>query len=125
MDNGCRWSTQRIVFGKPLTAQPVIRAKLASMLARVEACQNWLESITHQMNNVSVTQRLVSRVSCALQMSYNEMSSRLAGPIGLLKQFVYFFHSTGNVIDGPTPGLYQKLAEKPRRMLPKSLVEEL
>jgi len=67
-----KWSTQRIVFGKPLTAQPVIRAKLAAMIARVEAGQNWLESITHQMNN----------------MSYDDMSSKLAGPIGLLKQFI-------------------------------------
>ena len=48
-----RWSTQRIVFGKPLTSQAVIRAKLASMISRVEACQNWFESITYQMNNVS------------------------------------------------------------------------
>ena len=48
-----RWSTQRIVFGKPLTSQAVIRAKLASMISRVEACQNWFECITYQMNNVS------------------------------------------------------------------------
>lgn len=48
-----RWSTQRIVFGKPLTSQGVIRAKLASMISRVEACQNWFESTTYQMNNVS------------------------------------------------------------------------
>ncbi|KAF5346943.1 hypothetical protein D9758_010143 [Tetrapyrgos nigripes] len=67
-----KWSNQRMVFGKPLSAQPVIRAKLGRMIQRVEACQNWLESVTFQMNN----------------MSYNEMSSKLAGPIGLLKQFV-------------------------------------
>ncbi|KAF7799104.1 hypothetical protein EIP86_010334 [Pleurotus ostreatoroseus] len=67
-----KWSTQRIVFGKPLNAQPVIRAKLASMIARVESGQNWLEFITHQMNN----------------MSYHEQSDKLAGPIGLLKQFI-------------------------------------
>jgi len=67
-----KWATQRIVFGKPLTSQAVIRAKLGKMISRVEACQNWFESVTHQMNN----------------MSYEEMSSRLAGPIGLLKQFV-------------------------------------
>ena len=48
-----RWSTQRIVFGKPLNSQAVIRAKLASMISRVEACQNWFESTTYQMNNVS------------------------------------------------------------------------
>ncbi|KAG6888630.1 hypothetical protein C0995_006874 [Termitomyces sp. Mi166 len=67
-----KWATQRIVFGKPLTSQPVIRAKLAAMISRVEACQNWYESVTYQMNS----------------MNYNEMSNKLAGPIGLLKQFV-------------------------------------
>ncbi|KIP05823.1 hypothetical protein PHLGIDRAFT_91676 [Phlebiopsis gigantea 11061_1 CR5-6] len=67
-----KWSNQRIVFGKPLNSQPVIRAKLANMIARIESAQNWMESITHQMNN----------------MSYDVQSDRLAGPIGLLKQFV-------------------------------------
>ena len=47
-----KWANQRIVFGKPLNAQAVIRSKLANMIARVEAAQNWLESVTHQMNNV-------------------------------------------------------------------------
>ncbi|KAI0699820.1 acyl-CoA dehydrogenase NM domain-like protein [Cytidiella melzeri] len=67
-----KWANQRIVFGKPLNAQAVIRSKLANMIARVEAAQNWLELITYQMNN----------------MSYNEQSEKLAGPIGLLKQFI-------------------------------------
>ncbi|KAF8803918.1 peroxisomal acyl-CoA-dehydrogenase [Phlegmacium glaucopus] len=67
-----KWSTQRIVFGKPLTSQAVIRAKLASMISRVEACQNWFESTTYQMNN----------------MNYSQQADKLAGPIGLLKQFV-------------------------------------
>ncbi|TFK43097.1 peroxisomal acyl-CoA-dehydrogenase [Crucibulum laeve] len=67
-----KWATQRIVFGKPLTSQAVIRAKLASMISRVEACQNWFESVTYQMN----------------KMNYSEQSDKLAGPIGLLKQFV-------------------------------------
>ncbi|KAJ8515094.1 hypothetical protein ONZ45_g7446 [Pleurotus djamor] len=67
-----KWATQRYVFGKPLHAQPVIRAKLGQMISRVEACQNWVESVTYQMNN----------------MTYDEMSSKLAGPIGLMKQFV-------------------------------------
>jgi hypothetical protein len=48
-----RWAQQREVFGKPLNAQAVIRSKLAQMISRVEACQNWLESITYQMNDVS------------------------------------------------------------------------
>jgi hypothetical protein len=49
-----RWASQRMVFGKPLSAQSVIRAKLASMISRVEACQNWLETITYQMNHVGL-----------------------------------------------------------------------
>ena len=48
-----RWSNQRIAFGKPLHAQAVVRAKLAGMISRVESSQNWLESVTYQMNNVS------------------------------------------------------------------------
>ncbi|KAJ7666519.1 peroxisomal acyl-CoA-dehydrogenase [Mycena rosella] len=67
-----KWASQRMVFGKPLTSQAVIRSKLAAMISRVEAGQNWLEHTTYQMNN----------------MSYAEMSSKLAGPIGLLKQYV-------------------------------------
>ncbi|TFK28716.1 acyl-CoA dehydrogenase [Coprinopsis marcescibilis] len=67
-----RWATQRIVFGKPLTNLAVIRAKLAKMISRVEAGQNWLEVITYQMSN----------------MSYAEQADKLAGPIGLLKQYI-------------------------------------
>jgi alkylation response protein AidB-like acyl-CoA dehydrogenase len=47
-----RWTNQRKAFGKPLNSQAVIRNKLASMIARVESVQNYLENITHQMNNM-------------------------------------------------------------------------
>jgi alkylation response protein AidB-like acyl-CoA dehydrogenase len=47
-----KWTNQRKAFGKPLNAQAVIRAKLAAMIARVESVQNWLESVTYQMNNM-------------------------------------------------------------------------
>jgi hypothetical protein len=47
-----KWTTQRKVFGKPLHSQAVIRSKLAAMISRVESVQNWLESITYQMNNM-------------------------------------------------------------------------
>jgi len=67
-----KWTNQRMVFGKPLHALAVIRSKLAQMISRVEGGQNWLENITYQMNN----------------MTYSEMSSNLAGPIGLLKQYI-------------------------------------
>ncbi|KAI0733398.1 acyl-CoA dehydrogenase NM domain-like protein [Fomitopsis betulina] len=67
-----KWVNQRIVFGRPLSSQAVVRSKLASMIARVESSQAWLENITHQMNN----------------MTYAEQSDKLAGQIGLLKQYV-------------------------------------
>jgi hypothetical protein len=39
------------------------------MVSQVEAVQNWLESVTYQMNN----------------MSFAEQQKHLAGPIALLK----------------------------------------
>ncbi|TDL25491.1 acyl-CoA dehydrogenase NM domain-like protein [Rickenella mellea] len=66
-----KWANQRMVFGKPLVAQAVVRSKLASMIARCEATQNWLENVTHQMNN----------------MSYKEQSNHLAGQIAFLKMY--------------------------------------
>lgn len=66
-----KWAHQRIVFGKPLINQPVIRAKLGAMIQRCEATQAWLETITFQMNN----------------MSYDQQSKLLGGPIGLLKAY--------------------------------------
>lgn len=64
-----KWANQRKVFGKPLTEQPVIRNKLAHMVAQMESVQNWLENLTYQMT----------------KMSYKEQSQRLAGPIALCK----------------------------------------
>ena len=64
-----KWAHQRIVFGKPLISQPVIRQKLAKMISHVEANQAWVESITYQMTN----------------MSYAQQAKQLSGPIGLLK----------------------------------------
>ena len=66
-----KWAHQRMVFGKPLITQPVIRQKLARMISLTEACQSWLESITFQMNN----------------MDYATQSKLLGGPIALLKNF--------------------------------------
>ncbi|GAP83093.1 putative acyl- dehydrogenase [Rosellinia necatrix] len=67
-----KWAHQRIVFGKRLIDQPVIRQKLAKMIALVEANQAWLESITYQMCN----------------MPYSEQSKHLGGPVGLLKMSI-------------------------------------
>ncbi|KAH9175171.1 acyl-CoA dehydrogenase [Lactarius sanguifluus] len=67
-----KWSQQRQAFGKALSSQAVVRAKLAQMISRVESAQNWLENVTHQMNN----------------MSYAEQADKIAGTIALLKQYV-------------------------------------
>jgi len=64
-----KWASQRMVFGKPLISQPVIRGKLAKMVADVESTTTWLEAITFQMQN----------------MDYAEQQKKLAGPIALLK----------------------------------------
>mmetsp|Transcript_10047 Transcript_10047/g.13675 ORF Transcript_10047/g.13675 Transcript_10047/m.13675 type:complete len:522 (-) Transcript_10047:148-1713(-) len=64
-----KWANQRMVFGKNLMAQPVIRNKLAHMTAQVEAVHNWLENLTYQM----------------CKMSHAEQVKFLAGPIALLK----------------------------------------
>lgn len=66
-----KWANQRIVFGKPLMEQAVVRSKLASMIARTETAQAWLESITLQM----------------CKMKYKDQAEHLAGPIALLKMF--------------------------------------
>ncbi|KAG7089734.1 hypothetical protein E1B28_011388 [Marasmius oreades] len=66
-----KWASQRKAFGKPLTSQAVIRAKLAAMIARAESVQNWLENVTYQMCN----------------MSYKQQASKLAGQIAFLKSY--------------------------------------
>ncbi|KAL1934658.1 hypothetical protein VTP01DRAFT_6840 [Rhizomucor pusillus] len=64
-----KWAHQRKVFGKRLIDQPVIRFKLAKMVAAVESVHNWVENITYQMCN----------------MDYFEQADKLAGPIALCK----------------------------------------
>lgn len=63
------WAAQREVFGKNLLSQPVIRLKLAAMISKCEAMQNWLESITYQM----------------CHMDYATQARLLAGPLAFLK----------------------------------------
>ncbi|KAJ3015378.1 hypothetical protein HKX48_004646 [Thoreauomyces humboldtii] len=69
VEESFKWAQQRLVFGKPLIEQPVIRAKLAHMVSEVEAVHNWLENITYQMT----------------KMDYIEASTKLGGPIALMK----------------------------------------
>ncbi|CAO3700831.1 unnamed protein product [Rhizopus stolonifer] len=64
-----KWANQRLVFGKRLIEQPVIRQKLAKMISKLESFHSWVEIITYQMNN----------------MTYAEQADKLAGPIALCK----------------------------------------
>ncbi|KAL0073318.1 acyl-CoA dehydrogenase/oxidase [Phycomyces blakesleeanus] len=64
-----KWANQRKVFGKRLIDQPVIRNKLAVMVAELESFHNWVENITYQM----------------CHMGYKEQSEKLAGPLALCK----------------------------------------
>jgi alkylation response protein AidB-like acyl-CoA dehydrogenase len=66
-----KWVSQRKAFGKPLSSQAVVRAKLAEMIARAEAVHTWLENVTYQMCN----------------MSYKEQATKLAGQIAFLKMY--------------------------------------
>eukprot|EP01064_Diplonema_japonicum_P004086 TRINITY_DN1268_c4_g1_i1.p1 TRINITY_DN1268_c4_g1~~TRINITY_DN1268_c4_g1_i1.p1 ORF type:complete len:510 (+),score=127.38 TRINITY_DN1268_c4_g1_i1:42-1571(+) len=68
-----KWAVQRKVFGKPLITQAVVRQKLAEMAAGAESLQHWLDAITFQMT----------------QMSLQQQTKRLGGPMSLLK-----YHST-------------------------------
>lgn len=47
------WCMQREVFGQKLMAQPVIRNKIARMIAAIEALEGYHESITFQMVNMN------------------------------------------------------------------------
>jgi alkylation response protein AidB-like acyl-CoA dehydrogenase len=69
VEESLKWAHQRLVFKKRLIDQPVIRQKLAKMIALCESHQSWLETITYQMNN----------------MKYSEQAKHLGGPIALLK----------------------------------------
>ncbi|TCD64283.1 hypothetical protein EIP91_004291 [Steccherinum ochraceum] len=71
IDECMKWTAQRKAFGKPLNTQPVVRAKIAAMIARTEGVQAWLENITYQMNN----------------MSYKEQANKLAGQLAFLKMY--------------------------------------
>jgi alkylation response protein AidB-like acyl-CoA dehydrogenase len=64
-----KWALSRKVFGKALIQQPVIRYKMAEMLAAVETCHSMVEDLTYQMCNMSTA----------------EINNDLAGPIALLK----------------------------------------
>lgn len=65
------WTHQRKAFGKPIISQPVIRAKLASLISQCEAAQAWLENVTYQMT----------------KMDYFTQAQYLAGQIALLKSW--------------------------------------
>lgn len=64
-----KWANQRMVFGKPLIKQPVIRNKLGNMIARLEATQALADNITYQMKT----------------MNHKQQFKYLGGPTALLK----------------------------------------
>ncbi|KAJ7593033.1 acyl-CoA dehydrogenase/oxidase [Mycena floridula] len=66
-----KWVTLRKVFGRPLSSQPVVRSKLAAMIAACESCQSWLENITYQMT----------------QMNQRQQQQQLAGQLAFLKMY--------------------------------------
>jgi alkylation response protein AidB-like acyl-CoA dehydrogenase len=49
-----KWAHQRKVFGKALIEQPVIRAKFASMFAKIEATQALLEHISESTSTLPI-----------------------------------------------------------------------
>jgi hypothetical protein len=61
----------------------VIRSKLAAMIARAEAVQNWLENITYQMNNMvsdfSHPSWRCILISIFQTKNYKEQAAKLAG----------------------------------------------
>lgn len=69
VEESMKWAMARKVFGKALIQQPVIRYKMAEMIAAVETCHSMLEDLTYQMCNMSKVQ----------------INKDLAGPIALLK----------------------------------------
>lgn len=46
------YACKRVVFGKSLISQPVIRAKISDMGRAVERLQAWIEELGHQANSV-------------------------------------------------------------------------
>ncbi|KAJ7066030.1 acyl-CoA dehydrogenase [Mycena amicta] len=80
-----KWATQRKVFGKPLSAQAVVRSKLAAMITRVESAQAWIESLSYQAcfaPSPLCSTLKISQMDC---MSEQEAATILAGPLALLK----------------------------------------
>lgn len=60
VEESLKWAHQRLVFKKRLIDQPVIRQKLAKMIALCESHQSWLETITYvstQENPISPSPR--------------------------------------------------------------------
>ena len=48
LEDVVRYTCKRVVYGKPLIEQPVVRYKLSHMARMVESQQAWLESLIYQ-----------------------------------------------------------------------------
>ncbi|KXS18505.1 acyl-CoA dehydrogenase NM domain-like protein [Gonapodya prolifera JEL478] len=68
-EEASKYAHKRRTFGKKLVEHPVIRAKLANMAHRIEACHAWMESLIAQT-------QYMPHVLAAI---------RLGGPVALLK----------------------------------------
>jgi len=88
-----KWANQRRVFGKKLIEQPVIRAKLGSMAAMVEAVHSWLEKITYQMNKLPGMQQasiapqisLLKYITTRMSLNVSENAVQIMGGRGVTK----------------------------------------
>lgn len=73
-----QWASQRDVFGKKLIDQPVIRNKLAHMVARMEAVQAWLEQITYEMCKNGYQNKKVASAIALCKMESTRVSHLVA-----------------------------------------------
>lgn len=66
-----KWTSQRSAFGKPLSAQPVVRQKLAKMVSECESAHSWLESLTHQMCHMGKMEQMMKLASAMSLLKYH------------------------------------------------------
>ena len=84
-----RWATQRQVFGKPLSSQAVVRAKLAKIISLVESAQSWIENITYQMNHMNYKEHATHFAGYTTDFTAKNglISNALSSPIALAKKY--------------------------------------
>ncbi|KAJ3339248.1 hypothetical protein HDU93_008456 [Gonapodya sp. JEL0774] len=68
-EEAMKYAQKRKTFGKKLVEHPVIRAKLANMAHKIEACHSWMEALIAQTQ----------------YMPHQLAAIRIGGPVALLK----------------------------------------